>query len=31
LGFKEGKEEEKASKKCKRALFKCEADEARID
>jgi hypothetical protein len=31
LGFEEGKEEEKASKKRKRASFECEADEARID
>jgi hypothetical protein len=31
LGFEEGKKEEKASKKRKRALFECEADEARID
>jgi hypothetical protein len=31
LGFKEGKEKEKASKKRKRAPFECEADEARID
>jgi superfamily II DNA helicase RecQ len=31
LGFEEGKEEEKASKKRKRAPFECEADEARID
>jgi hypothetical protein len=31
LGFEEGKEEEKASKKWKRALFECEADKARID
>jgi hypothetical protein len=27
LGFEEGKEEEKASKKRKRAPFECEADE----
>jgi superfamily II DNA helicase RecQ len=31
LGFEEGKKKEKASKKRKRAPFKCEADEARID
>jgi hypothetical protein len=31
LEFKEGKEEEKASKKRKRAPFKYEADEARIN
>jgi hypothetical protein len=31
LGFEEGKEEEKASKKHKRAPFKCEADKVRID
>jgi hypothetical protein len=31
LGFEEGKEEEKASKKRKRALFECEADEVRIN
>jgi hypothetical protein len=31
LEFEEGKEEEKASKKRKRAPFKYKADEARID
>jgi hypothetical protein len=31
LGFKEGKEEKKANKKRKRAPFKYEADEARIN
>jgi hypothetical protein len=31
LGFEEGKEKEKASKKQKRALFECEADKARIN
>jgi hypothetical protein len=31
LGFEEGKKKKKASKKRKRALFECEADEARID
>jgi hypothetical protein len=31
LGFEDSKEEERSSKRQKRALFKSEADKARMD